>query len=185
MPDLVVDGSKLMGGKPGTTPQIFASTRRNFNTNLFVDPVDYRWMKTYTDKPSVIVTVDDIPSACNTNCTYTFLNAVPVVQSATLTGFTLSLVLNDPGNLNAALSAITVTLDNQPCTNLVGTMTGFDCTLPKNSDNTPILTAGSHIPRVIISPVGLVSTVSTLTPITVNLVMSSVTTSSGGNNGGY
>jgi hypothetical protein len=175
----------MTGGKTGTAPQIFASTRRNFNTNLFVDSVDYRWMKTYTDKPSVIVTVDGIPSACNTDCTYTFLNAVPAVQTATLAGATLSLVLTDPGNLNAALSAITVTLDNQQCTNLVGTMIGFDCTLPKNTDNTPILTAGIHIPRVIISPVGLVSIALTLTPITVSLVMSSVTASSGGNNGGY
>ncbi len=182
---MVVDGAKLTGGKPGTSPQIFTATRRNFSTNLFVDPVDYRWMKTYTDKPSVIVSVDDIPSACNADCTYTFLNAVPVVETASLTGPTLSLVLTDPGNLNAPLSAITVTLDNQPCINLVGTMIDFNCTLPKNVDNTPIITAGTHVPTVIISPVGLVSINPSLTPITVNLAMSSVTTSSGGNNGGY
>lgn len=69
---MIVSGAKLLGGKPGTTPQIIASTRRDFTTNLFVDPVDYRWMATYTDKPNVRVTVSDIPSACNTDCSYTF-----------------------------------------------------------------------------------------------------------------
>ncbi len=146
LPDLVVDNSKLEGGVVGTIPQMVASTRRNFNTNLFVDPVDYRWMKTYSNKPSVRVTVNDIPSACNGDCTYTFINTVPVLQSATLNGFTLSVTLTDPAALNAPLSDISVKLDNQPCTNLVGTMTSFTCTLPKNSDNTPILTVGSFTP---------------------------------------
>ena len=58
LPDLVLSGAKLLGGKAGTTPQAIAATRRQFNTNFFVDPVDYRWMKTYSDKPNVIVTVD-------------------------------------------------------------------------------------------------------------------------------
>jgi hypothetical protein len=185
VPDLVVDGGRLNGGRDGSSPQIFTSTRRNFNTNFFVDPVDYRWINTYSDQPNVIVTVDDIPSACNTNCTYAFLNTVPVVDSATLSGFTMSLALTDPGNLKAPLSAIKVTLDNQPCTDLAGTMLSFTCKLPKNTDNTPILTAGSHLPKVTISPVGIVSNNPSLSPITINLLMSSVTTSSGGNNGGY
>ena len=84
-------------------------------------------MRTYSNKPNVRVTVNDIPSACNTDCTYTFLTSVPVVNSSSLSGNTLSLTLTDPGSLNAALSTITVTLDNQPCTNLVGTMTSFTC----------------------------------------------------------
>mgnify|MGYP006940528931 FL=1 len=69
LPDLLTSNSGLLGGKNGTTPQVVAATRRNFTTNLFVDPIDYRWMNTYSSKPNVRVTVSDIPSACNTDCT--------------------------------------------------------------------------------------------------------------------
>ena len=62
--DLVANGAGLLGGKTGTAPLIVANTRRNYNSNLFVDPVDYRWMRTYSNKPNVRVTVKDIPSAC-------------------------------------------------------------------------------------------------------------------------
>lgn len=127
LPDLTLNNFGLLGGKTGTTPQAVAATRRNFSTNLFVDPIDYRWMRTFSNKPNVRVTVNDIPSACNTDCTYTFLTNVPVVNSSSLSGNILSLTLTDPGSLNAALSAISVTIDNQPCKNLVGMMTSFTC----------------------------------------------------------
>ena len=127
LPDLSLSNFGLFGGKTGTTPQAVAATRRNFSTNLFVDPIDYRWMRTFSNKPNVRVTVNDIPSACNTDCTYTFFTSVPVINSCSLSGNILSLTLTDPGLLNAALSEITVTIDNQPCKNLVGTMTSFTC----------------------------------------------------------
>jgi hypothetical protein len=57
--------------------------------------------------------------------------------------------------------------------------------LPKNSDNTPILTVGSHYPNVIISPIGTVSIDPTVNPIDVGLNLVTVTNSSGGTNGGY
>jgi len=57
--------------------------------------------------------------------------------------------------------------------------------LPKNSDNTPILTAGDHYPSVVISPIGIVSIDPTVNPINVGLNLLSVTNSSGGTNGGY
>ncbi len=151
LPDLVTSGAKMLGGKTGTTPQVIAATRRDFNTNFFVDPIDYRWMNTYSDKPNVRVTVSGIPSACNTDCTYNFLNNLPIVTSATLSGNQLTMTLNDPGTINAPLNTITVSLDNQPCTGLNGSMTSFTCNLPTNSDNTPILTVGSHLPQVLIS----------------------------------
>jgi hypothetical protein len=181
----MLSGAGLIGGKPGTTPTAVAATRREYNPNLFVDPMDYRWMRTYSDKPNVRVTVSGIPSACNTDCTYTFVNSVPVVTAASLSGYTLSLIISDPGSLNAPLSDITVLLDNQPCTNLQGTMVSFTCDLPKNSDDTPILTAGSHYPVVRVNPVGLVSLDPAINPIIIGLALTSVTSSSGGLNGGY
>ena len=187
LPDLVVSGAGLLGGKAGTLPQILSATRRDFTTNLFVDSIDYRWMRTFSAKPNVRVTVSGIPSACNTDCTYDFLATVPTVTAASLTGAVLSLTLEDPAPLNAALTAITVFLDNQPCTGITGTMTSFTCTLPTNPspNGTPKLTAGSHYPKVFISPVGYIQNTGTVNPINIPLTLSSVTASSGGINGGY
>ncbi len=48
-------------------------------------------MRTYSNKPSVLVTVDGILSACNmdTNCGYTFLDTTgaPTLKSFSVTGY--------------------------------------------------------------------------------------------------
>jgi hypothetical protein len=144
-------------------------------------------MQTYSDKANVRVTVSGIPSACNADCTYEFLPdaSVPTITAATLTGYTLSFTLLGTGSLTSTLKDFTITLDNQPCTNLVGTLASFTCTLPKNADNTPILTAGTYFPIVKLSPVGYLLFDPSVTAITTTLALSSVTTNSGGTNGGY
>lgn len=151
LPDFVLSNAGLIGGRAGSTPEITPFTRRNYNSNLFVDPIDYRWMRTFSNKPNVRVTVSDIPSSCNTDCTYTFLTDLPILTSLSLSGYTLSLGLTSSTPISATLSDLIITLDNQLCTNLIGTIDSFTCDLPFNSDNTPILTAGSHYPNVIIS----------------------------------
>jgi len=113
LPDLVISNAGLSGGKTGTTPQAVAATRRNFSTNLFVDPIDYRWMRTFSNKPNVRVTVNDIPSACNTDCTYTFLSDVPTISSLSLSGSTLSIGITNSTPISASLNDIRVILDNQ------------------------------------------------------------------------
>ena len=64
-------------------------------------------------------------------------------------------------------------------------MTSFTCILPKNSDNTPILTAGSHYPVIKIDPIGYASIDKSINSITVAFALTSVTPSSGRANGGY
>lgn len=49
---------------------------------MFVDPIDYRFMSTFADKPNFKVTVNNIPSVCNGDCSYSFLTTVPVVTSS-------------------------------------------------------------------------------------------------------
>ncbi len=56
----------LTGG--ASKPTVVAATRREYSGNSFVNPIDYRWMKTPSDKPNVQVMVKGIPSACNANC---------------------------------------------------------------------------------------------------------------------
>ncbi len=150
-----------------------------------MDPLDYRWMRTYATKPTVQVTVNGILSACNTNCQYTFVDEVPTLTSLSITGKTVSIGLSDPSNLNSALGKLTVTLDSKPCTSLTGLMTSFTCTLPSNPDNTPILTAGSHYPVIKIDPIGYASIGQSITAITVAIALTSVNPNNGSTNGGY
>jgi hypothetical protein len=185
LPDIVVSAAGLIGGRTGTTPEILSATRRNFSTNLFVDPIDYRWMRTFSDKPNVRVTVDGIPSACNSDCTYTFLSDVPTITSLSRTGASLTIGITSATLITATLNDLTVTLDGQICGNLIGTVDSFTCDLPKNADNTPILTAGSYYPQVTISQLGLVSIDPTVNPIAIDLLLNAPSTTTGGVNGGY
>jgi hypothetical protein len=111
-------------------------------------------MVTYSDKPNVRVTVSGIPSACNADCTYTFLNNVPTITALSLSGYKLSFTINDPSSLNPPLNDLTIILNNQKCTNLIGTFSSFTCDLPINTDNTPILVAGTYLPSVTVLNLG-------------------------------
>ena len=159
-----------MGGKASTSPIITFSTRREYSTNLFVDPIDYRWMRTYSDKPNIMVKVNEIDSACNTDCRYTFLQQVPTVTNVELDGYTLSMTLTNPQSINLPLDQISVFLDNQPCISLTGTLTSFTCELPYNEEDiSPILSAGSHYPVILLSSLGYADIDDELMPIEISL----------------
>jgi len=145
-----VSGAGLFGGKTGTSPQVVSQTRRNFTTNLFVDPVDYRWMNTHSDKPNVRVQVSGIPSACNTDCTYEFIDIVPTVTSMSLSGEIVAFTLSNTGSLTSTVNDTTVMIDGKVCsiTNKMMPLNAFECYLPVNTDSTPILTAGDHMPTI-------------------------------------
>lgn len=83
------------------------------------------------------------------------------------------------------LKDLTVTIDGKSCTNLVGTLANFTCDLPKNTDNTPILSAGSHYPVVTIKGMGTADRDALVAAIIVNFDLTSSNPSTGGNNGGY
>lgn len=185
LPEIVVSAAGLSGGKSGTSPTVRASTRRQYSSNLLVDPVDYRWMRTYADKPTVQVTVNGIVSACNANCEYTFIESVPTLTALSTTGNTVSISLSDPQNLNSPLINLTVTIDSKPCTALTGTMASFTCELPTNPDNSPVLTAGNHYPMIKIEPLGYAAIDTNVPAITVTLAMASITPARGNANGGY
>jgi hypothetical protein len=153
----VVNGAGLLGGKTGTTPSIISATRRNYNSNLFVDPMDYRWMRTYSDKPNVRVTVDGIPSACYSDCRYDFISQLPIITGVNITGAVLNLNISDPETAIKALKDITITLDGLACQNLAGSTTVLHCDLQTNADGTPIITAGNHLPVVSVSPWGILA----------------------------
>lgn len=84
------------------------------------------------------------------------------------------------------MSAITVQVQGLPCAvDNSATLTSLTCTLSKNSDNSPTLVAGSFTPAVYISPTGFAALGSGVSAISVPLVTSALSFSTGGNNGGY
>lgn len=141
-------------------------------------------MTTYATKPSVRVTVAGIPSACNADCSYDFITSVPSVTAAAITSVSqLTLTVTNPGT--AVLADLTVTLDGQTCVNLTGTFASFACKLPVNADLTPVLRAGSYLPVVFIKNVGFIDCdLSLVSPIVIPLTLTSLSLSTGGNNGG-
>ena len=142
-------------------------------------------MSTYSTKPNVRVTVNNIPSVCNGDCTYTFLTTIPILLSASIKNMNqLGLSINNPTNNTIMLSDLAIELDGQPCINLVGSLSSFTCDLPKNTDNTPIISAGDHLPVVKVNRLGLIDIDSSVNPISVDLTATPSITS-GGNNGGY
>jgi hypothetical protein len=173
----VVVGGGLVGGGGGIKPTIVAANRREYSTNSFVNPIDYRWMKTYSNKPSVLVTVKGIPSACNADCSYEFKTdtAIPKLTSLSLAGDAVTIGLTDPtdlASLASPFSLFKITIDQQPCQNLNGLLSTVTCTLPKNTDGTtPILRAGKHYPDIFIQGLGYAITDPAVNAIDIPLVI--------------
>lgn len=56
--------------------------------------------------------------------------------------------------VNLTLTNLTVTMFNVSCSNLVGSIYSFTCTLPTNVDSTPKLPAGIGFPKVYVTGFG-------------------------------
>jgi hypothetical protein len=63
-------------------------------TNLFYTPIPFEFLKTYEEKPQVIVTVDNEPTPChNMTCDFTYVPPVGKVLSATYDSITKRLIV--------------------------------------------------------------------------------------------
>ena len=143
-------------------------------------------MSTYSNKPNFIVNVNGIKSACNGDCTYTFLTSVPNVTASDITSINkLGLTIAVPTGMTLALTDLTITLDGKACITPTGTLASFTCQLPINTDNSPIISAGSHFPVVIAKNIGTLGIDSAVTPINVTFSFTNATAATGANNGGY
>jgi hypothetical protein len=143
-------------------------------------------MSTYSSKPNFKVTVNNIPSACNGDCSYTFLSSVPILTAASIVNINeLQLSVTNPSNIVIPLTDLTVVMDGKICVNLTGTLASFTCKLPKNLDNTPVLTAGDYLPVVTAKNIGTIDYAANLALINIPLTLTSIFPANGGNNGGY
>lgn len=176
------------------SPTIAVRVERPFSNNIEFNPIDYRFLHTYSNSVNVHVMTNGVPSVCLGNCTYSF-HTYTELTSLSMSGSILMLGLSDPMSLGFTLNDINVTVQGRACTiNPSGSISSFTCAMATNSDSTPILTAGSITPVVYVRPYGIANlqgvTVNrrllvTTTPLSVSMVASSLSSTSGGNNGGY
>lgn len=95
------------------------------------------------------------------------------------------MAVSDPTAKNFAATDISITVGGLPCIVATGsTPSSLSCYLQNNTDNTPILVAGSLTPLVSIKNIGIAGLKSGVNPLTVNLVATSLSIASGGANGG-
>ena len=184
---MTVDGSNLAGGVAGTKPQVTAVEVRAYSTDLLVNPIDFPFLSTPASQTNVLVTVNSVPSVCIGNCGYTFLTNSPQLTAATISGPAVTLSLTDPSNIAYQLTDVAIKIGGQRCaiTNPAAPIDNFQCDLPTNVDGTAKVPAGSYMPSASITQTGTVPAVSSITAFNFPLTLTSLSASSGGDNGGY
>jgi len=133
-----------------------------------------------------MVTVNGVPSICLTNCSYSFIDASQV-NTLSLNSSTLHLSLNSSALVNVSATDITITVNGFTCTlNPSAPLSSLTCTLQlNNGSTTPILLAGNLIPLIYIKLIGFIQLANGVNPILIPLIATSLSTTTGGNNGGY
>lgn len=187
VPLFVTDNSNLFGGVSGTTPQITATEIRAYSSDILIGAIDYPFLSTPSPTYNVLIKVNGVPSVCLGTCTYTYISSSPQLTSASISSSTLTLSLTDPAVINYSLKDTTVTLAGQLCTigDTTQPISNFQCSLPANTDSTPIITAGSYTPFVTVKQVGLVPAIPSVTAFAFPLTLTTLSLVSGGSNGGY
>ena len=183
VPSITVGGLALSGGS--SSPLVEANLRRAYSPNIEFDPIDYRFLNTVGTTSNVLVTTNGVPSVCTGNCNYAF-NTYTELTALSYAGSTLSLSLSDPTPLNFAINTITVTVGGQPCAvNGASTLASLTCALSTNTDSTPILVAGDVVPVVNVGTYGIAGLASGVSALSIPLTTSTLSVTTGGNNGGY
>ena len=174
-------------GLSGGNTNVFTNTvtvKRAFSlTRPLYSPLPFDFMRTAESSPQIYLKVNGIPAVCD-SCHYSFDAAkTPTVNSASLSADTLSLSVTDSGSVGFALTDLKITLNGERCNLITGTLASMTCKFTKNSVNNAALPAGTNKPIVHIAQVGYANTAS-VSPITVPLVITSITPSTIGINGG-
>lgn len=99
----------LSGGSSSSSPTVTSINRRNYSSNLLVEPVDYRYLQTDASGINVHVKTNDIPSICTGNCAYSF-NTYTEITTLSKAADVLTVALSDPTTVNFALNTITITV---------------------------------------------------------------------------
>lgn len=94
-PLFVVDTSSMTGGNTGTQPSATVVVSRAASNDFMFDALPGDAIFAYANQPQVVVTVNNVPSFCASNCAYVVSDAVAyqfTSYSVTSTGLTINLV---------------------------------------------------------------------------------------------
>lgn len=140
IPNPTVSGAFLSGG---ASVSIALNVRRNYSSAITFEPIDYRFLNTFSSQANVLVSTNGIPAICTGNCAYTFLDQLKITSLSRI-GTTLSLALTpNPANLTINIASVKITVQGNPCAiNPSSTLAALTCTLTNNSDGSPLLIAG-------------------------------------------
>ena len=144
-------------------------------------------MRTASSTINIQVSVNDIPSVCKGDCSYSFITNSPLLTSASINKAILTLSLTDPSAIGYNLNDVTVILNNKSCTiiNLADPIDRFTCSLPSNVDNTPVIPSGTYPVVVNVKQVGKVAHAPAVNPFSFPLILTNLNRLNGGQNGGY
>ena len=107
------------------------------------------------------------------------------MTSLSYSGTTLSFALSDPTPTGFTSTDVSVSVGGKVCSSVSGAISALTCTLDTNTDGTPILVAGDVTPLISVGSYGIAGLASGVNPLSVPLTCSSLSVSTGGNNGGY
>lgn len=106
----------------GVNVAVAFSTPLPYGTNLFYAPVPFEFLRTYEEKPQVIVSVDGEPAVChNMTCDFTYVEPTGEVTAATFDPATKKLVIT--GTALPTLTPPVTTTNTSTTTNTTVTNT--------------------------------------------------------------
>lgn len=144
----------------GTDITFWAETIVPYSDNLWYESVPFEFIRTFEEKPQLIVTVDDVPAVChNLTCDFTYIEPVGEVTSYGYDQTTKTLTLEGTDFPNVITDILSVYFALTHCTIDESSLTDtyLECIL----DEDP--TCGDHLP-ILTSTLGVIPNADGLVP---------------------
>jgi hypothetical protein len=185
-PDFTIVENLVAGGSVSTPAVLIIDNSFVLPSNdLYYMPIPSDLLYTFSSNPEIRVKIGDYHASCrNSNCNYSVaaIDKSPVIESFSITGQSLSINLasgydTKEDSALIIVANISIRFSKSKCTISSFSLPVIVCTLPTNADSTLNIAAGSIIPKVHLENRGYFAV--TASAMTVNLVLTSVTPSSG------
>lgn len=171
---LQFDAHNLTGGVIGTQPSIKFEVIRNSSMNVLFDPVNYHLMRTVSLKPSITVTVNDVPSVCLGDCGFEFQTVINSIIGYTLQPTHITIELSES---LGATDVVFVVLGTDVCWNT--TFNGTEVYCSNGPTGTLQLIAGFYLPQVYAYGIGFLPTRNGVASLTISMNLTSLSPTNG------
>lgn len=146
----------VVGGPVENPVQIANQIRIAASDDIFSPSLPSELLYTISQKPQVRVAVNGLYAACpGYKCDYNVIapDQTPFVESFSTNELTLDIILDARYDTLDDVALITadnlaVEFGGSVCSLIIVSLPNITCTLPKNDDDTPIIEAGDHKPKV-------------------------------------